>query len=138
MKKQYKVHRLIYVTVLMAVTMWGASHALAGTVEGTIQGLNCVLHGKVCPLDKADPHVAAENVFVVLSSDKKYYFLTNIDRSIMARMLAKNVRVTGEHNEKYNAVLATKIEVMSNGMYKVKWTKKMEDEERFSRFYGRH
>ena len=121
MKKQNKINRLLYSMVLIGVTMWGASSASAGTVEGTVQGLNCVLYGKVCPVDYADPHVSAENVFVVLSSKDNYFFVPNIDRAVMSRLLAQKVRITGDLKTKYNAIIASQLEVESNGKYKIRW-----------------
>ena len=121
MKKQNKNHRLLYLIVLIGVTMWGVDSAFANTVEGTVQGLNCVLYAKVCPVDDADPHVSAENVFVVLSSKDKYFFVPNIDRTVMSRLLAKKVRVTGDLKMKHNAIIASKLEVESNGTYKLRW-----------------
>jgi hypothetical protein len=140
MKRRSKVQNLIYLAILMTVMMWGASQAFAGmgTVEGTVEGLNCVVYGKICPLDKADPHVATENIFVVLSSDhKKYYFVPNVERSILARMLGKKVRVSGVEKMDYNAVMASKIEVESDGKYEVKWSQQMENEQRIPNYFGR-
>jgi hypothetical protein len=140
MKRRFKVQKLIYLAILITVPMWGAAQASAGmgTVEGTVEGLNCVVYGKICPVDNADPHVAAENIFVVLSPDhKKYYFVPNVDRSILSRLLGKEVRVTGEQKMDHNAVIASKIETESGGMYKVAWSKKMEDAQRIPNYFGR-
>jgi hypothetical protein len=140
MKKRFKVRKLIYLAILMTVVMWGGAQAFAdmGTVEGTVEGLNCVVYGKICPMDNADPHVAAENIFVVLSQDhKSYYFVPNIQRAILARMLGEKVRVTGEKIMDHNTVMASKIEVETGGKYKVKWSQKMENEQRIPAYFGR-
>lgn len=140
MQRRFKVQKLIYLAILMTVPMWGAAQAFAGmgTVEGTVEGLNCVVYGKICPIDNADPHVAAENIFVVLSPDHKdYYFIPNVQRSILSRLLGKKVRVTGEKKMDHDAVVASKIEVESGGKYMVKWSQKMENEQRIPNYFGR-
>lgn len=71
----------------MALFVWTLVPALAmgGVVEETIQGLTCVTFGKVCPVDKEDPMIAAERVFVVLVKADDYYLVPNLDRAILAR-----------------------------------------------------
>lgn len=129
-------HRYLYLPIFLIVMVWDTGHVFAGTWEGTVQGLNCVLYDKACPKDKADPLVAGENVFVVLTSDKHYFFVPNIARRVMARWVAKKVRITGDQNDKYNSIKAEKLEVASNGTYKTKWSQKMEDET-YRDYYGR-
>ena len=102
--------------------------AMAGTVEGTIQGFHCVTMGKTCPVGKEDPVVAAERVFVVLASSGNYYFIPNLDRAILARHIAEKVRVTGTINSKYKSITADALEVYEGGKWKTVWSKKMEEE----------
>lgn len=137
MKKQSTIQRYVSLSVLIVVMLLWAPFAFAGgSVEGKVQGLNCAVYGKVCPVDKKDPHVAGENTFVVLSSKKKYYFLSNIDRALMARWVTDKIRVTGELDPKYNAIKAKKIEVMSDGKYQVQWSQEMAERAMW-RHYGR-
>lgn len=136
MNKIYAKHRYLYLPIFIVVMVWGTGIVFASTWVGTVQGLNCVLYDKACPRDKADPLVAGENVFVLLTSGKSYFFVPNIDRRLMARWVAKKVRITGEQNAKYNSIKAEKIEVASNGKYKIKWSQKMEDET-YREYYGR-
>jgi hypothetical protein len=89
--------------------------ALAGTVEGTIQGLTCVTVGKVCPVDKEDPVIAAERIFVVLVKADEYCLVPNLDRGILARHINQVVRVTGEISPKYKSIKAEKLEVLRDG-----------------------
>lgn len=125
MKKQFTI---ITLGALLLVNLWAVNSATAGTsIEGTVQGLNCVVYGKACAVDKMDPHVDGENTFVVVASDKKYYFLRNIDRSVMARLVNERVRVMGEQNNKYNAMKAKTIEVKTTGNYTVYWSQAMHD-----------
>ncbi len=58
MKKDFVV--LALALALAAVPGW----ALAGTVEGTVQGFTCITAGKVCPVGKEDPVIATEKIFV--------------------------------------------------------------------------
>lgn len=137
MNKPFKYNMFRHLAILTTFALWGASHAAAATLEGTVQGLNCVVYGQICAEDYLDPHITAENAFVVQSADKSYYFLTNIERSVLAGMVAKKVRVTGKHDQKYNSVLAEKIEVKSNGSYKVTWSKEIEERKRWTYLNGR-
>ena len=64
--------RIITISVLLfmvLVPVW----AMAGQVEGIIQGFTCVTQGKICPIDKEDPLVGATRVFVVKTSGHSYY-----------------------------------------------------------------
>ena len=65
--------RIALLTVVLVAFL--AAPAMAGTVEGTVQGLTCVTQGKVCPIDQEDPMIAAEKVFVVLQKDGSFYFV---------------------------------------------------------------
>ena len=109
--------------LLVLVPVW----AMAGQVEGTIQGFTCVTQGKVCPIDREDPLVAATRVFVVNTSGHNYYLVPNLDRAILARYLNKKVRVVGNVNAKYKSITARSFEVWRNGNWKTVWTKEMED-----------
>ncbi|MDY6988380.1 MAG: hypothetical protein SWQ30_10010 [Thermodesulfobacteriota bacterium] len=116
---------VLVVFALVAVPAW----ALAGTVEGTVQGFTCVTTGKVCPVGKEDPMIAAERVFVVLDSDgKTHHFVSNLDRAILARHINQMVRVTGEVNAKYSAIKAEKLEVKGKGGWEMAWSKALQDE----------
>ena len=65
MKKDFVV--LALALALAAVPGW----ALAGTVEGTVQGFTCITAGKVCPVGKEDPVIATEKIFVILTSSAR-------------------------------------------------------------------
>jgi len=96
--------------------------ALSGQVEGSIQGLMCVLTGKICPVGQEDPMAAAENVFVILTKGNTYYFVPNVDRAVLARHINDRVRITGDIGSKYNAITAEKIEAFEKGAWKTTWT----------------
>jgi len=101
--------------------------AMAGSYEGTIQGFNCVTQGKVCPVGREDPMVAAENVFVLYQTDK-YYFLPNLDRGILARHLNEAVKVEGTESSKFNAIKATDFYVRDGDKWKKTWSQDFQDE----------
>lgn len=102
--------------------------AIAGTYEGSIQGFMCVTQGKVCPVGKEDPMIAAERVFVLHVKAGKYYFLPNIDRGILARHLNKMVKVEGTMSSEFNSVQAKELYVMDAGKWKKTWSQDWQDD----------
>lgn len=122
MKKS--LHFFMVIFVLVSLPAW----AMAGTVEGSIQGLTCVTLGKLCPVDKEDPMIAAEKIFVVLTKDNNYYFVPNLDRAILARHINQMVRVEGEISSKYKAINAEKLEVFREDAWRTKWSIKWQEE----------
>jgi hypothetical protein len=122
MKKSSRFFMVIF--VLVSLPAW----AMAGTVEGTIQGLTCVTLGKLCPVDKEDPMIGAERIFVVLTKDNNYYFVPNLDRGILARHINQMVRVTGEISSKYKAIDAEELEVFQDGAWKTAWSTRWQEE----------
>ena len=109
---------VIALFVLVLLPVW----AVAGMVEGSVQGFTCVTQGKVCPVGKEDPLAAVEQVFVVLTKGKSYYFVPNVDRAVMARHINDRVRVTGKVATNYPSIEATKIEVFMKGAWKQTWS----------------
>ena len=122
MKKSSRFFMVIF--VLVSLPAW----AMAGTVEGTIQGLTCVTLDKLCPVDKEDPMIAAERIFVVLTKDNNYYFVPNLDRGILARHINQMVRVTGEISTKYKAIDAEELEVFQDGAWRTTWSTRWQEE----------
>ena len=118
------------ISALVLFSVFGVGTAFGATIEGKIQGLQCVIGGKLCPLDNQDPHIAAEKTFVVVTGPNAYILVPNLDRAIMARHLMSKVRVSGKKSEKYNSIKANKFEVYKNGKWKTAWTQEMEDAER--------
>jgi hypothetical protein len=107
---------------LVLVFLLLPTSAMAGSVEGSVQGLMCVVLGSFCPTDKADPIVRAERVFVVVTPSKKYYFVSDIHREVLVRNINQRVRVTGELHRKYPSISAAKIDVWTNGEWKANWS----------------
>jgi len=127
----------ISVLILSLIVLVGLpAVALSGQIEGSIQGLNCVLTGKICPVGQEDPMAAAERVFVILTKANTHYFVPNVDRAVLARHINERVRITGDVSSKYNAVTAKKIEAFRKGAWKTTWsieaqTKLQEQMQRF-------
>lgn len=97
-------------------------------IEGNVLGYNCVVNNIGCPAGMEDPVIANERIFVVSISDKEFVFVPNIDRAVLARHITKTVRVTGDYNEKYNAIQANTLEVKTAGVWKTVWTLAWEEE----------
>lgn len=122
MKRDWLFLMVVFALVAVPVS------ALAGTVEGTVQGFSCVTEGKVCPVGKEDPMIAVEKVFVVLEKGGKYYFVPNLDRGVLARHINQMVRVTGKVSAKYPSIKAEKLEYMQGGAWKTGWSFQMQRE----------
>ena len=114
---------LAVVAVFVLLPVW----AVADTVEGSVQGFNCVTVGKVCPVGKEDPMIAVENVFVILTKDKDYWFIPNVTRMVLARHINQVMRVTGTLNTEYRSITAKSIEVLERGAWRKTWSKVDED-----------
>jgi hypothetical protein len=115
---------ILALLVLIISPTW----AVAGSVEGSVQGFTCVTQGKVCPTGKEDPMAAVERVFVVLTTGKSYYFVPNVDRAVLARHINNRVRVSGTVASNYPSIEANKIEVFQKGAWKTTWSFSMQEE----------
>ena len=127
--------KLLMLTVLLGV-FFAPTLLLADEVVGTVQGLQCVTTGKLCPVGKEDPVIAAERVFVILTTESDYFFVPNLDRAILARNINQNVKVTGTMNKKYKSIQAKTLEVRQvDGSWKISWSKEVE-EKMLEELYG--
>jgi hypothetical protein len=102
--------------------------AIGDSYEGSIQGFSCVTQGKVCPVGKEDPMIAAERVFVLHVKAGTYYFLPNIDRAILARHLNQMVKVDGAMSAQFNSIKAAELSVMEDGKWKKVWSQDWQDD----------
>jgi len=100
----------------------------AATVEGTIQGLNCILNEKLCPVGQEDAVISQEEFFVVYTNTQEYYFVPNLDRAVLARHINTIVRVTGKLDKKHKVINAEKLEVLTKKKWVKAWSPKMEAE----------
>jgi len=109
------------------------------TVEGWIQGYNCVVHGHRCPIDTLDPHLMLEPDFALIVDNGNYWLMPNIARNVKAKYVHSAIRVTGDLNSKYNSIDVDKLEVKKNGSYTTVWSKEMmrrKMERRQEEYYG--
>ncbi len=97
----------------------GTGFGSMNSVEGTIQGANCVVLKSTCPIDTNDPHIALESDFVLLTDDGKYYFLPNITRSLKTSFLHKKVRASGDI--KGLSIMVADLSVQKGSGYESVW-----------------
>lgn len=95
------------------------SHSSPLMIKGTIQGFNCTTQGKFCPSGKEDPVVGTESTFVLLTSEGKYYYVPNVDRTVMARHVTEEARIYGILDKKYNSIEAQIIETKMDNKWKI-------------------
>ena len=115
-------------TLILIITiafMAPVDASVAKTVEGRMQGFNCVVHGHHCPIDTLDSHLMLEPDFVLLLNDGNYWLMPNIARIVKAKYLHSAIRVTGDLNPKYKSIAVDKLEVKKDGSFKTVWSKEM-------------
>lgn len=115
-------------TLILIITIAFTAHvdaSAAKTIEGWMQGFNCVVHGHNCPIDTLDPHLMLEPDFVLLLKDGNYWLMPNIARIVKAKYVFSAIRVTGDLNPKYKSIDVDKLEVKKDGSFKTVWSKEM-------------
>ena len=122
MKKSW-IALIVLALVMVPMTAWAS-----GSVEGTVQGFNCVMQGRICPVGAEDPMAAVEDVFVIFTKDGKYFFVPNLDRAVMARHINQMVKITGTISDKFPSITASQLDVMVKGAWKTAWSTAMEAE----------
>jgi len=120
--KKLMMRMTIVAVALLALVFIPGSAIAEDSVEGSVQGFTCVTQGKVCPVGYEDPMAAAEQVFVVLTPGKDYYFVPNVDRAVLARHINHNVRVYGVLSSNFNAITADQIDYFYKGAWITSWT----------------
>ena len=131
------LYTFVLITALAFIVPVGAR--ASRTVEGWIQGYNCVVHGHRCPIDTLDPHLMLEPDFALILNDGNYWLMPNIARHVKAKYVHNAIRVSGALNSKYNSIEVDKLEVKKNGSYATVWSKEMmrrEMENRQEEYYG--
>jgi hypothetical protein len=98
------------------------------TVTGKLTGLSCLIQGFVCPIDKADPMIALERDFVLVTASGDYYFLSNIGLGLKGKYALQTVEVTGDLNPKYKAIKATSLKVGGKEVWNLKAQQEMEQQ----------
>jgi len=116
-KKLFIKMALLIVAVTFIVS--GAVFAKSlPSIEGTIQGANCVVNKTTCPVN-GDVHAALEHDFVLLTANGDYYFLPNIDRALKVEFLSENVKISGDI--KNHSVVVADIAVKTKNGYDSIW-----------------
>ncbi len=123
MKRKRLMKRLSMIVLSLAVLSLSPVLANAETIEGTVQGFSCITSGKACPHGQEDPLAAVESVFGVYTTDSKFYFVPNVNRSVLTRHINRPVKVTGTLNKQYSSIEAEKIEDKDDkGKWKTTWS----------------
>ena len=108
------------VAALLILWVSQASAAEQVTIEGTIQGYNCITTGKICPVDKNDPWVQTEDVFALYTRENDFYLVSNMNREALKVHTNEIVRITGEVDPKYRSMKASRLEVLDEGSWQKK------------------
>jgi hypothetical protein len=119
MKTKLKINVIIFMVAVSLVFVGSAFAKASISVEGKIQGANCVITKKPCPLNGADPHVSMERDFVLVTETGEYLFLPNLSRSIKIKYVNENVRITGE--KKGNVIVVANVDGKKAGNYESVW-----------------
>ncbi len=102
--------------------------AIGASLEGTIQGFNCVTQGKACPDCAEDPLVITESAFVLQTQGSEYFFLPNIDRALLTKQLNKRVKVEGDRKSEFNSIKAKDLYVKVDSKWKKVWSSNRRDD----------
>jgi len=121
--------RILTLTSIMAALF--LTPASAETIEGTIQGADCVINGLYCAEDRADPHLFMEDNFILVTEGGGYYFLPNLYRSVPESCYKQNVKVTGKRRGK--AIRVDTLDVKKAGKYHRIWDREKLEEELYDR-----
>ncbi len=111
--------KIVTVSIFILLSALLSSAALAATIEGSVQGFTCVTNSKLCPVDKDDPLIKMENVFVVLTNSNRYYFVPNIKRDVMASFINQRCKITGKMSMTYNSIIADELYTWQDNGWKL-------------------
>ena len=120
-KKQMLLPVILVVLSLLVIPLT----ASADTFKGKLEGITCLLKGYICPVDKADPMIALEKDFVLVTADGKYYQLPNVGLGLKGKYALEMVEVTGKLNPKYNAIDVDTMTVKGKVVYSKKAIEEM-------------
>ncbi|MCB2225798.1 MAG: hypothetical protein KQH53_03900 [Desulfarculaceae bacterium] len=113
---------------LVAAVAVAQAPAKSGEWQGSIQGLNCVTRGQLCPINMEDPLIALEKTFVLYVKDGEFYYLPNLDRAILARHLNRPVKVAGVLESGGKSILVEHLYFSRDGKWRETWSPVMERE----------
>jgi hypothetical protein len=111
----------------------GAQGSRPITVEGSIQGLQSACMGVYCKAGEEGIVAAMEDEFVLATEDGVFYSLPNLKPTLLARYLARPVRVTGNEVLGGKAILVQTAEVMEKGKWSAFWSPDIADKVKYRR-----
>lgn len=103
-------------------------NAAMTTVTGKLTGLSCLIKGYICPIDKADPMIAVERDFVLVTASGEYYFLPNVGLALKGRHALETITVTGDLDPKFKSIYAKSISVGGKEIWSLRAQQEMEKE----------
>lgn len=87
-----KIMLISFLVLVFPTISFGAQ----GDLVGVIQGFSCISQGKACPTNCKDPLVATQITFVLVTPDKKLYFIPGVERAYLVRLVGQQVRIMGK------------------------------------------
>jgi hypothetical protein len=102
-------------------------NAAMTTMTGKLTGITCLLANYICPLDKADPMVALEKDFVLVTASGDYYYLPNVGLALKGRHALETITVKGDLNQKYKTITVSEIQIGGKILWTFEAQKEMED-----------
>ena len=122
--------KTLIVAPLFTLLLITGSITMAASIEGVVEGYHgCMVVKNICNVERNDPRVATEKNFVVVNKNGTYYFISNVDSSILSENLHNKAKVTGIVDNKYNTVKANKIEFFTNGGWHEAWSMNLDKRE---------
>jgi len=124
MKKLFLL-MVISVVVLLSIPILTKGASIE-SLTGSIQGYDCVMQKKICPIGMGDSMAAIAEVLVLLVNPEEadYYVIPNVNQKVLARHINEEIKVVGYVDKKHNSIWAEEIYV---GPKKV-WSNKMQSE----------
>ncbi len=103
-----------------------AKGAGMSTLVGSIQGYDCVITKKVCPIGMEDSMAAEASVLVLLVDPEKadFWVLPNVNQKVLARHINQEVKVVGHLESDQKAMWVEELYVGP----KLVWSTKMQAE----------
>ena len=98
-----------------AARVQGATAGRPVAIEGRIEGLLSACRGAYCEPGEESITAAVEHQYVLVAGDGKIYSLPNVKPALLARYIARRVRITGTEISGGRAILVHTAEVLANG-----------------------
>jgi len=110
---------LIAVLVLVVVSpicAFGVEKELVGTVKS----LYTVMTGKDM-VDMADPRAELVKNFVLVTPEKKNYYIVGVDSRFLNRVLNQEIKIRGDVKDQYESINAEQVYVKKGNDWKLIW-----------------